>query len=227
MKSPPLSIIVPTLDEGEVIGEFLRRLFRLPLAKTAQILIVDGGSSDSTRDVVQHWQKQKKNIEWLEAAAGKGAALRMGFGKAKAKDIIFIDADLQYPPEEIPKVARALSRYSLVCTRRLTNGYGHRRLLSLGFSHIIGKGLLSLPVSDPQSGLKGVKKSLLSRISLTSRHFELDAELISKGQAAGAKIKEIEIDFHPRTAGKTKTGLISTTANLLAGGIKLASSKHE
>jgi len=187
--------------------------------------VVDGGSADNTRDEVLNLAKTHKNIELLDAPNGKGIALRLGFSKAKASGIIFLDADLQYLPEDIPKIAKALKLADLVVTKRETSEFSTRRFLSLGFSQIIGKGLLSLPASDPQSGLKGIKKRLLANLTLSSRQWELDAELIKKAQAAGAKIKELEIEFRPRTAGKTKTGVLGTSSNLLAGSIKLAFGK--
>ncbi len=225
MPKPKLSIIVPTLDEGEVIGEFLRQLLLLQAAKSAEILIIDGGSTDNTRDTVQAWAAKKKNIKWFEAPGGKGIAIRRGFFESKGKNIIFIDADLQYSPKDIPNVLKALSSSDLVVTKRKSAPLDHRRLLSLGFAKVIGKGLLSLPASDPQSGLKGVRSSLLPKLSLASKNWELDAELIKKAERAGAKIVEIEIEFHPRSGGKSKTGALSTSANLLSGSLKLAFQK--
>jgi glycosyltransferase involved in cell wall biosynthesis len=221
-----LSIVVPTLDEGLTIGKFIRKLLSMKECGRAQIIVVDGGSGDNTRDEVLAISKRAKNVEFAEAPPGKAMGLRIGFSKAKGKNIIFIDADFQYSPDDIPKITRALKSADLVVTKRITNGFSHRRLLSLGFSQIIGKGLLNLPASDPQSGLKGIRSSLLKRIALASRHWEMDAELISKAQAAGAKIKEIEIGFHPRLAGRTKTGVAGTSANLLAGALSVAAGRR-
>lgn len=221
MAKPNYTLIVPVLDEGAALDAFFSRLFKISEVKSAQVIIADGGSVDNTRDIVFSWQKKRKNLEWVECPKGKGIALRIGFGKATGKSIIFIDADLQYPPEEIRKVIKALKSCDLVVTKRKTAPLDHRRILSLGFSRVIGKGMLNLPASDPQSGLKGIRAGLLSRLTLSSRNWELDAELIRKAQAAGAKIKEVEIEFLPRIAGKSKTGLVSTSANLFAGSMGL------
>jgi dolichol-phosphate mannosyltransferase len=219
---PKLTIIIPTLDEGQNIRELFRRLFRISGVKGAQIIIADSGSTDSTCDEVEKAMRLHKNVELLHAPEGKGIALRLAFGRAKSEKIIFLDGDLQYPPEEIPKILSKLRSFDLVCTKRLHASWSHRRMLSLGFSQVVGKGMLFLPVSDPQSGMKGVRKSLLSKLTLHSRNWELDAELIKKAQAMGAKICEVEIEFHPRKAGKTKTGLVGTTVNLFHGAVSLA-----
>lgn len=218
---PKLSIIVPTLDEGPVLDSFFSELFAIKEAKSAQIIVVDGGSSDNTRDIVIEWKKKWKNIELAGSPPGKGVALRIGFGLAKAQKIIFIDADLQYPVSEIPKVAHALSTADLVLTRRKSAPLNHRRVLSLAFSNVFGKSLLHLPASDPQSGLKGIRSSLLKKITLSSRGWELDAELIKKAAESGAKIKELPIVFSSRRAGRSKTGIVGTSANLFAGSMKL------
>jgi glycosyltransferase involved in cell wall biosynthesis len=224
VKTPQFSILLPTLNEGHSLPSLLAAIQRLPLAKRAEILIIDGGSTDHTRDAFMQASSKWSNLHWVEAPPGKALALRIGFSRARAPFIAFMDADGQYAPQSLASVCRALqSGADLVVTHRRVKFTDHlRRSLSLGYAHVIGRGLLQLRVHDPQSGLKAVRADLLSRLHFTARHWDLDSQLISQAQHAHARIKEIEIEFHPRYGGRTKTDVVGTSTNLLVSGLHQA-----
>ena len=87
--------------------------------------------------------------------------------------------------------------------------------------------MLQIGVSDPQSGMKAMRASLLPSLHLTERHWGLDVQLIKQAQAAGARVAEVDIRFGPRTEGKSKTGFVSTSLDLLQTAFRAAGQKDE
>jgi hypothetical protein len=85
--------------------------------------------------------------------------------------------------------------------------------------------MLHLGVSDPQSGMKAFRASLLPKLHLTERHWGLDVQLIKQAQAAGARIKEVDIRFVPRETGRSKTGFVSTSLDLLQTAFRASGQK--
>ena len=211
------SIVVPVLNEGATLSRLIERLVDLPDISHSEILIVDGGSTDQTRDVFMECAREHPKLIFLEAPTGKGIGLRLAFSRARGRYIAFLDGDLQYAPAELPKLMRKVERGAdLVVTRRrvVWADNSARRLASHAFKGL-GHALLDMPVSDPQSGMKAFRASLLPRMHLTAMNWGLDVQLIRQTQALGGRIEEVEIEFHPRPGGKTKTGLFSTSFDLL------------
>ncbi len=219
------TIVVPVLNEGPILGRFLERLYMLSSISRCEVLIVDGGSSDHTRDAFIEASRIHPRLFLLESPPGKGLGLRRAFMRAKGKFIAFMDGDLQYSPADLPKLMHRIEKGAeLVVTRRKVAwaDYSPRRLTSRAFVHF-SRGLLGLPVSDPQSGMKALRASLLPRIHLSAKDWGLDVQLIRSAHACGAQIEEVEIDFYPRPAGKTKTGLFSTSLDLLSTALEESS----
>lgn len=211
------SIVVPVLNEGATLGRFIERLHDLPNISQCEILIVDGGSTDHTHDVFVEMLRAHPNLRFIEAPLGKGIGLRLAFSRARGRYLAFLDGDLQYAPSELPKVMRRLERGAdLVVTRRrvVWADNSARRMASQVFRRI-GHSILSLPASDPQSGMKAFRASFLPKLHLSAKYWGLDVQLIRQIQALGGRIEEVEIEFHPRASGNTKTGLLSTSFDLL------------
>ena len=211
------SIVVPVLNEGATLGRLIERLHDLPDISQCEILIVDGGSIDHTRDVFMECVRAHPHLRFLEAPDGKGLGLRLAFSHARGRYIAFLDGDLQYAPSELSKLMRRVERGAdLVVTRRrvVWADNSARRLASGAFKHL-GHVLLDLPATDPQSGMKALRASLLPRLHLTAKHWGLDVQLIRQVQRLGGRIEEVEIEFHPRPGGQTKTSLFSTSFDLL------------
>ncbi|VVB57256.1 Glycosyltransferase AglD [uncultured archaeon] len=211
------TIVVPVLNEGSTLGRLLERLYLLPEIQRCEVLVVDGGSTDHTRDVFIEAVRIHPRLFLLDVPSGKGLALRRAFARALGRFIAFLDGDLQYAPSDLPKLMRRVERGAdLAVSRRRVAWADHsvRRLASRAFVHL-GRGMLGLPVSDPQSGMKALRASLLPKLHLTANDWGMDVQLIRQAQAGGARIEEVEIDFHPRGGGASKTGLVSTSLDLL------------
>src|SRR5262245_3290500 len=100
--APTLSLVVPVYDERPTIREILRRVGAVPLDK--EIVVVDDGSRDGTRDVLKEEERDGVRVILHERNRGKGAAVRTGFQAARGDVVIVQDADLEYDPAEIPRL---------------------------------------------------------------------------------------------------------------------------
>lgn len=215
------SILLPTLDEAESLPSVIQKIYALGLGKDAEVIIIDGGSTDGTHDAFLSASRRYPRLQWLDAPKGKGLALKIGFAKAKGKHFAFMDADMQYMPADLKRAMNAIERGAdiVVTKRKVHGGSAIRRMLSLSYSNVFGKCMLGLPVQDPQSGMKAIRGELLKGLKLSSKEWALDSEIILQAARKGAKIKEIEIDFYPRMRGRTKTSVFGTGSDLVAGAV--------
>ncbi len=227
------TIIIPVFNEAGSLERLLNRIYELPLASRSEVIVADGGSTDHTRDVFLECSRVHPRLYFLEAPRGKGLAIRLAIARAKGRFIAYMDGDLQYLPEDLPKLTSAVEHGAdlAVSRRRLVwADDSARRVFSKVFSGVVSDRMLHLGVSDPQSGMKAFRASLLPHLHLTEKHWGLDVQLIKQAQAARARIKEVDIRFLPRDSGSTKTGFVSTSFDLLktafrASGQKTAKSR--
>src|SRR5947207_5865778 len=107
--SPPLlSVIVPCYNERATVAELLRRVRAVPIEK--EIIVVDDQSTDGSRDVVANLAKEWPEIRHIfqPVNQGKGAAIRRGIDEARGDIVVIQDADLEYDPEEYPKLIQPI-----------------------------------------------------------------------------------------------------------------------
>ena len=221
-----VSVIVPTFNEAQTVEELIDRTSNSLRDYEHEIIVVDDTSTDGTADIVQGLSSKRKNIILIERKErGKSGAILKGFGVSKGKYIVTIDADLQYMPEDIPKLLiYAKNNRDIVVGKRIANDTGLRRLLSLGFSTIFGRIILGLPVSDVQSGLKVIRREVLEDIKITADKWDFDVELLYKAKKKW-KIDEVAIPFDPRKSGKTKVSVFPTMMNLGFAALRLLISR--
>ena len=96
-----LTVVIPVYNERKTIEELFQRVQSVPIEK--EILLVDDCSTDGTRDILKHLEKNGAKVFYHEKNMGKGAALRTGFQHAGGDFLIVQDADLEYDPQEYPK----------------------------------------------------------------------------------------------------------------------------
>jgi len=204
---PDLTVIVPALNEEDTIRDVVERLLKLPLS--TQIIVVNDGSTDRTSIVLREFGDRIEVLTNSEPG-GKGAAIRQALPRARGKAVIIQDADLEYFPEEIPKLVAPILEGSSKAV------YGTR------FAHGLPKGM-ALPnkivnrmlawsvallffrrLFDDATCYKAFDRELLNRMNLICHRFEFCPEVTAKTYRLRERITEIPINYVPRSkeAGK-------------------------
>ena len=104
-----MSFLVPAYNEAATIGELLDAVWALDLDK--QIVVVDDGSTDGTRELVEQWKQGRDGVVLVhQANRGKGAAVRAAIPHADGEIAVFQDADLEYDPSDVPALIEPIER---------------------------------------------------------------------------------------------------------------------
>ena len=199
-----ISVVMPLYNEGaHIVTNVEQTLGALRMLGRFEIILVnDGSSDDSAEGIARLAQKYPGEVITLDLPrSGKGEALRRGTQKAEGHFVVFIDADLDLPPEQIlffvaiQRVKKADAVIGSKMHPDSTVDYPLiRRVYSLGYFFLV-KLLFGLPVRDTQTGLKLVRRDLLLRAleQTESRGFALDLELLVRLVQLGAVMVEAPV----------------------------------
>jgi glycosyltransferase involved in cell wall biosynthesis len=200
-----LSVIVPVFNERNTLVEIVRRMrsVELPEGIETEIVVVDDGSTDGTRDVLRQLGDSTLRVVTHHNNKGKGAAVRTGFEHASGDYVLIQDADLEYDPDDWPRLVNPVlrGRARVVYGSRFT---GERR--NMLFLHWVGNRFLSLAtnvlynttLSDMETCYKLIDRSLLEDIELRSERFDIEPEITAKLLKRGIRIYEVPISYTGR-----------------------------
>ena len=199
-----LSIIIPVYNEENTILKVSEKVKSLPLEK--EIIIVDDGSTDRTREVLE----KIKNIQNLKVIfknknQGKGSAIREGLKYASGEAIIIQDADLEYEPTDIVHIFKLwIEGYPVVYGSRFLskNRMPLHSLIANKFLTVLTNILFFSHLTDMETCYKLCPRELLLSLNLQSKGFEIEPEITCKILKRGIKIKEVPIIYNPRQSGK-------------------------
>jgi dolichol-phosphate mannosyltransferase len=218
-------VVVPTLDEADNIERLLRGI--RSAAPSLDVLVVDDSSPDGTADVAERLGRLLGAIavERRRGEPGLGAAYRDGFryGLAHGYDaVIEMDADLSHDPATLPALVAALDAGAdlAIGTRYMhggaTPGWPWRRRMLSRVGGEYARLLLRLPAHDPTSGFRAFRANLLRECELETvgaQGFAFQLEMLHRATRLGARVVEVPIVFHDRTAGESKlSGAIAQEA---------------
>ena len=202
--APLLSVIVPCYNERATVAELLRRVREVPVDK--EIIVVDDQSTDGSRDVVASLAAEWGEIRHLfqPVNMGKGAAIRRGIEEARGDIVVIQDADLEYDPEEYPKLIQPiLDGYADVVFGSRFEGYPRRVML---FWHRMGNTFLTflsnmttnLDLTDMETCYKVFRREVIQSIRLRSNRFGIEPEITAKVARRGYRIYEVPISYYGR-----------------------------
>lgn len=207
MAKHDVTIILPAYNEEKTIGEIIRRLAALPIDK--EIIVVDDASTDATPEEIK-----KSGIDVFHITQphnqGKGAAIRAALAQASGEVTIVQDADLEYDPDEIPKLVEPVlaGKTDVVYGSRFIHGMNKKMALP---NKIVNKLLVwavallfGRKITDEATCYKAVRTSVLRAMNLQCNRFEYCPEVTAKAIRMGKQIMELPIDYEPRSkaAGK-------------------------
>jgi glycosyltransferase involved in cell wall biosynthesis len=198
-----LSVIVPVFNERNTVAEIVRRMRSVDLPVEREIVIVDDGSDDGTRDVLTQLGDSTVRVVKHPVNRGKGAAIRTGLEHATGDVVLVQDADLEYDPEDWPKLLAPVlkGRARVVYGSRFT---GERR--NMLFLHWVGNRFLSLvtnilynsTLSDMETCYKLFERNVLDGIQLRAERFDFEPEFTAKILRRGVRIYEVPISYAGR-----------------------------
>lgn len=206
-EAPDVTVLVPALNEEDTIAEVVERLLALPISK--QVIVIDDGSTDKTAETLANY-KDRILVLTNPARSGKGAAIRKALPYAEGKVIIIQDADLEYFPEEIPKVIEPILKgeAGVVYGTRFSEGLPKGMAIANKLVNVLLAATVRLAyfqgLTDEATCYKAVRRDLLLGMDLHCRRFEFCPEVTAKAIRMGERIREVPIHYEPRSkaAGK-------------------------
>jgi glycosyltransferase involved in cell wall biosynthesis len=204
-----LSVIIPVYNEIQTIGEVLSKVLEVDLHK--EVIVVDDCSTDGTKEFLKEWgsrnpteSKEEVRILYQPKNMGKGAALRSGFKEATGDIIIIQDADLEYHPDEYPKLVEPIidGKADVVYGSRFLSTSGQRfmfrQALANKFLTFLSNLCTGLKLTDMETCYKVFKKEVLEHLALKSNRFGFEPEVTAKIAKRNLRIYEVPISYRGR-----------------------------
>ena len=205
-----LSIVMPVYNEKDTLLEIIARVLAAPGGHEREIILVDDCSRDGTLELYPQLASKFPNatIRLVKHSVnmGKGAALRTGFAEARGDIVIIQDSDLEYDPQDYPKLLKPIldGRADVVYGSRFVGGEEHRVLY---FWHYVGNKLLTmmsnmctnLNLTDMETCYKVFRAEVLKNMRLRSNRFGIEPELTAKVARGRWRVYEVGISYSGRS----------------------------
>ena len=209
-----LSVVMPVYNEQETLHSIVEAVQKVPINK--ELVLVDDGSTDASRAMLAELEQQHDNVRVFlhECNKGKGAALKTGFSQARGSVIVIQDADLEYEPNDYPKLLEPILAGDADVV------YGSRFLIDDrdpgrerdDFHHYLGNRVLTfvsnlftgLNLTDMETCYKCFRREVLDDIEIRSKRFTVEPELTAKIARKSVRMFEVPISYRGRSYGEGK-----------------------
>jgi dolichol-phosphate mannosyltransferase len=210
---PLVSVILPTYNERENIGELIYTILKI-IEPPSEIIVVDDDSPDRTWEVVAALQTEHPEVRLIRRIGERGLATAVAEGVKNSRGdiLVWMDCDFSHPPELIPRLIGALGECDITIASRWVSGGGIQapwlRILASRLIDTFASLLLGFSVKDWTSGFIAVRRETMDKVRimpLGKGYGEYFIAFLFEGKESGFKIKEIPYTCSYRRKGVTKT----------------------
>jgi glycosyltransferase involved in cell wall biosynthesis len=206
-----LSIIVPVYNEIRTVRAVIDRLLAIDLPIPREVLVVDDGSTDGTRDVLAAMQADgvPATMLFAEQNGGKGSAIRRGLARASGTIVAIQDADLELDPQQIRSLVEPIVRgeADVVYGSRFLNGHSGAPWVTRAANRAL-TGVTNLlfgsALTDMETCYKIMRTEVARSLRLTSNRFDIEPEITARLLRAGHRIHELPVRFDARSRAQGK-----------------------
>jgi glycosyltransferase involved in cell wall biosynthesis len=204
-----LSVIIPVFNEENTLYPLVERLINTFKENKiyGEIIIINDGSTDKTEEITQELSHKFENVTAIHHSTRqqKTAALHTGFENASGNYIVMIDADLQYAPEDLPKLLKKIREgYDVVNGWRKNRQDSIFRKIPSAIYNGVSRFSFGMNIHDFNSGFKIFKREVITNFENRIGNHRY---ILNIAHHKGYKVGEVEIQHYPRKEGKTKYGL--------------------
>lgn len=203
---PSLTVSLPAYNEAANIAAMIALVVDRtePLVDEIEIIVVDDGSQDNTREIVRQLGYRDPRVRLFEHQVnqGYGAAVADGVWAASMDMILFTDADLQFDLQELPRFISQLGEADLVVGYRYARSDPwYRTIFGHGWSWLVNV-LFGYTARDVDCAFKLFRREVIERVTVDSRGATFSAEFLVRAKQAGFRIVEEPVRHYPRPAGR-------------------------
>ena len=206
-----LSIIVPVYNEVRTVRAVIDRLLTIDLPVAREILVVDDGSTDGTRDVLGVAAAEQLQVTIINAArnGGKGSAIRLGLQRASGTIIAIQDADLELDPRQLVELIAPILKgdTAVVYGSRFLDGRSGAPLVTTVANRILTGAttvLFGSRLTDMETCYKVMRVEVARSLTLSANRFDIEPEITARLLRMGHAIHELPVRFDPRSRAQGK-----------------------
>jgi len=204
-----LTVVIPCYNEKDSIHTIVQKVLDAPI-KNKEIIVVDDMSKDGTREILEKEIKPLvSKVIYHEVNQGKGGALKTGFAHATGDVVIIQDADLEYDPNEYPRVVGPIAKdecdvcYGSRFLKQAAKGYKANQLANKGLT-FLSNCFTHLHLTDMETCYKAFKREVIQAVDIQEKRFGFEPEITAKVAKMGVRVKEVPISYYPRTNDEGK-----------------------
>lgn len=201
------SVIIPAYNEGKRIGKVLRSIKKLD--RRYQVIVVDDGSEDDTHAVAK---ENGFDAIRLGKNRGKGYACRTGAMRAKSSFLVFMDADFQFDPMQIPLFVELLRKNDMVIGYRNYKDIPRARKISNKFARTVVNKVTGRNFTDVLCGFRAIRKEALVKLGLKEDGYEIESEMIIKAARKKLRIAELPVSVKYNGGGMSLADSLRVSA---------------
>jgi glycosyltransferase involved in cell wall biosynthesis len=215
-----LSIVVPVYNEVRTVRAVIERLIAIDLPVAREIIVVNDGSMDGTREVLATFEREflesripnpesRMRVIHVEQNAGKGAAIRRGFTEATGTIVAIQDADLELDPQQLSTlVAPILSgKAAVVYGSRFLAGRPAAPWITIAANRALTTAtnvLFGSSITDMETCYKIMRTEVARSLQLDANRFDIEPQITARVLRRGHRIHELPVKFEPRSRAQGK-----------------------